>query len=251
MKYKVLKGGLTCQAINPYNRYDDTEVINWIKFDKANPILPLTHQQDEGIEVEGELVWQYDDFSYIDNLPVWRTVDKDKFKNFAEFDKQFMMPTRIALQPITTNSKEERPKYTIDGEPCTEKQYFDTKYVGAFLEGQGIAEIISPLPIASASIETDRISEFKRILNEHFEPDSQTPLFACIALSCDEKEILSLMDKAAHWQSQTTKQNKQGVGVVDTTIIDIAVKDYYNKLHSWEDSNPFKLIEFIKSTLKK
>lgn len=181
-KYRVLKGGETCQAINPHEKKDGiytiAQSLAYSDFDRANPILPLTHQQDEGIEVELNPVpvWQYREYvPMIDAHGNWT----DSTEAYCEKLSKSIFEIRIAYQPITTNSKEEKLPYVLDR---------------------------AGKEIASASIETNRISEFKRILNEHFEPDSQTPLFACIALSCDEKEILSLMDKAAHWQSQTTQQ---------------------------------------------
>lgn len=168
-KYKVLKGGWTVKAVNPYpeklsyrlgefeakySRNEATKVLklsmhfklpetditklatyeleadcnnhgscsncsginccliympnpDYTDFDRAKPILPLTHQQDEGIEVSGELVWQYQsNLPDRDNLNKWFTVDDYLY---VIMYKNTIYNTRRACKPVSTNNNSEYP----------------------------------------------------------------------------------------------------------------------------------------------
>lgn len=156
-KYKVLKGGWTVKAVNPYLPVNGE---SWSDFDRSNPILPLIHQQDEGIKVEGELVWQINN-----SFDKWDECSKKRVQYIV--DNKTMIngwwyKCRQALQPITTNSNEE-PQLSQEELKELAKKF-------EHIPKEMMDEILydEPLPIASASIENplNMVEAFENGLKE-------------------------------------------------------------------------------------
>ncbi len=106
MKATVLPGGLTAKPINPFS--EDILKGHYMTFEKQNPPLPLTTQQPENevIECEDDLVWQFIDPADGE----WTDEGENAYKRFATFSDYNLyhsklvfgdeIKTRTALKPI-------------------------------------------------------------------------------------------------------------------------------------------------------